>query len=253
MKVAVVTPYHREPEDWLRRCHESVRAQRHPCTHILVADGRPNPLVESFDVQHIRLPRPHGDYGDTPRALGALSAIAQGFEAIAFLDADNWYKPGHIASLVALHEETGAAVCTAVREFRRLDGSVLGVCPYSDGELFVDTSCFFLTAAAFAVVPELALMPKPLHTIGDRVLLYHIKRLGLPRAHSWRATLCYRGTSNFEYELFGEMPPPEAAKTRSEVGEALRWAAANGWPDLSCRTTVEHLKSVRPRILVEPD
>ena len=39
MQVAVVTPYCDEPIEWLTQCHESVKRQRHPATHILVGDG----------------------------------------------------------------------------------------------------------------------------------------------------------------------------------------------------------------------
>ena len=149
MKIAVVTPYHGEPAEWLRLCHGSVRGQTTACRHIMVADGRPDPLVDSFDADHIVLPDGHANYGDTPRAIGAMSAIGRGFDAIAFLDADNWYKPRHIESLIALHRETGAEVCTSGREIRRVDGSFLTVCPFSDGDLFVDTSCYLFTRGAF--------------------------------------------------------------------------------------------------------
>jgi len=77
MKIAVITPYCGEPNDWLAECHESVKRQTHPTTHILVADGQPIDLVSSFDAQHIILPITHRDYGDTPRALGSLSAARQ--------------------------------------------------------------------------------------------------------------------------------------------------------------------------------
>ena len=227
--------------------------QSYPCTHIMVADGHPNPLVERLNVQHIRSAQAHGDYGDTPRAIGSLSAIGQGFDAIAYLDADNWYKPNHIESLVALQRESGADVCTSVREFRRLDGSLLGVCPFSDGDLFVDVSCFFLTRKAFPVAVHWAFIPPQLHCIDDRVILLRIKELGLTRAHSWRATLCYRGSAHFEYNLFGEEPPPDAAKDRGEVLEALQWADANGWPDLWCNASGEQLMMNRRRVVVEPD
>src|SRR3990172_6396080 len=96
MRVAVITPYYKAREDWLTRCHESVRAQTHPATHILVADGTPESYVDGWEAQHIVLMKNHGDFGDTPRAVGSVSAIGQGFDAIAYLDADNWYAPEHI-------------------------------------------------------------------------------------------------------------------------------------------------------------
>ena len=56
MKVAVVTPYYKVPPDWLGRCLESVRDQTYPSTHILVADGLAQDVIDTFDVQQIDLP-----------------------------------------------------------------------------------------------------------------------------------------------------------------------------------------------------
>jgi glycosyltransferase involved in cell wall biosynthesis len=100
MKVAVVTPYYREPIEKLRRCHDSVMAQTRACTHFMVADGFARDEIDDWDVQHIRLPLGHADFGNTPRCLGALSALNQGFDGFAYLDADNWYHPEHAESLV---------------------------------------------------------------------------------------------------------------------------------------------------------
>jgi hypothetical protein len=42
MRVAVITPYFKEPLEQLRRCHESVANQTHGETvHFMVADGHP--------------------------------------------------------------------------------------------------------------------------------------------------------------------------------------------------------------------
>tara|TARA_B100000674_G_C37112518_1_gene589639 strand:- start:173 stop:316 length:144 start_codon:yes stop_codon:yes gene_type:complete len=45
------------------------------------------------------LPSSHGDNGNTPWGVEALMALAEGYQLVAFLDADNWYHEGHIASL----------------------------------------------------------------------------------------------------------------------------------------------------------
>jgi glycosyltransferase involved in cell wall biosynthesis len=149
MKVAVVTPYYETPIDWLGQCHRSVKAQTHPCTHFLVSDGKPEEVVEHYDAHHVRLPGPHQDVGNTGRAIGAILAQRQGFDAICFLDADNWYRPDHVASLVALQRRTGAAVCSSSRMIHHLDGALLGACKEVDGEVFVDTNCLLLTRPAF--------------------------------------------------------------------------------------------------------
>src|SRR5207244_1055632 len=97
------------------------------------------------DVQVLRLPQPHRDYGNTPRAIGSASAIAQEFDAIAYVDSDNWYEPDHLERMVELQLQTGAAVCSCARALHDLDGQMLGLCPEVDGETFVDTNCLFLT------------------------------------------------------------------------------------------------------------
>jgi glycosyltransferase involved in cell wall biosynthesis len=220
MKVAVITPYYKTPDDWLLKCHQSVKAQTHPCTHVLVADGRPQPVADTLDAQHLSLPVNIGDYGDTPRGMGSLLAISQGFDAIAYLDADNWYSPEHIATMVALHRKSGAAVITSARNLHRLDGTLIGLCSDTDGENFVDTSCYFLTRVAFSIVPVWWMMEPWMHAVDDRVVLMQIKQAGLTRAHSSQATVAYRTAFKFHYERFGEAPPP-GTKTGQEISVAL--------------------------------
>ena len=84
MRVAVITPYFREPDAILRQCHASVRGQTHPCTHFLIADGHPNPLFSNDGATvHIALPKPNADNGNTPRAIGGILADQYGFDAVA--------------------------------------------------------------------------------------------------------------------------------------------------------------------------
>lgn len=232
LKVAVVTPYYQESQDWLIRCHESVANQSYPCTHIMVADGYPNDLVTRWDVLHIPLPRRHKDYGDTPRAIGSLSAISLGFDAIAYLDADNWYYPDHITSLVELHQKTGAAVCSSARHFYRTDGSLVGLCLNCDGKTFVDTSCLLLSQTAFSIVPMWTLMPNYAHAIDDRVMWYYITQAGLSCAHTGKPTVAYRMGNHGFYRSFGEEPPPDVTKDGSDIQAALKMWEDRGGPSL---------------------
>lgn len=228
LRVAVVTPYHREEEHLLAAAHASVVAQTHPCTHILVADGHPSPAVAGFAAQHIVLPVSHGDYGDTPRAVGSFSAVGQGFDAITYLDADNWYAVDHVESMIALSQRTGASVCVAARSLHRLDGSLLDAHGEpSDGATHVDTNCLFLTSAAFRVLPLWALVPRALHPIDDRIVWAAILALGL-RVARWNApTVHYRTAFRIHYEERGEAPPP-GAKGHEHVRAAMAW-----WKGLS--------------------
>lgn len=208
MKVAVITPYYREPLEILLQCHESVVSQTHPCTHYLVADGYPNEAVEELDVMHVSLPVAHDDNGNTPRAIGSLSAINQGFDAIAYLDADNWYRSDHIESLVDLHRQTGATVCVSGRSIHRMDGSILMASDPDDCNDFFDTSCLLLTRRAFSLAPFWALMPRVLSGICDRIFWQAIVKLGCSWRSTNKATMAFRSQYRYHYLLKNEIPPP---------------------------------------------
>ncbi|MGE4218810.1 MAG: glycosyltransferase family 2 protein [Alphaproteobacteria bacterium] len=223
MKVAVVTPYFREAGGILRACHASVAGQTHPCTHFMIADGHPAAEVEAWPIQHFVLARSHDDNGNTPRCIGALSAMNQGFEAIAFLDADNWYEADHIAGLVALHQQTGAAICTAGRSLRRLDGTVLVAHDdWSDGDRMADTNCVLLTREAFRLLPVWALMPKQLSPVCDRVFWTAVRRSNLSRAHLDRPSVAFRTQYAQHYRQRGEAAP-DNAKEAEATDHAIRW------------------------------
>ncbi len=223
MKVAVITPYFRETPAILQACHASVARQTHPCTHILVADGFPMPEVDTWPAQHLLLACSHDDNGNTPRCIGALSAMNQGFDAVAFLDADNWYETDHIAGLVALQARSGAAVCTAGRSLRRLDGTVLAAHDdWSDGDEASDTSCLMLMREAFHLLPVWALMPKALSPVCDRVFWTAMRCSNLSRAHLDRPTVAFRTQYALHYRLRGEAAPPDA-KEADVTDHAIRW------------------------------
>jgi hypothetical protein len=221
LKVAVVTPYFETNPQWIRECHDSVLSQNYPCTHLLVGDGASDEAIDDWSAIHLKLPRNLGDYGDTPRALGSIYAAGLGFDAIAYLDADNWYLPWHIQSLVKLHQSSGAAVCTSGRVLHALDGACLGVDPDVDGENFVDTSCMLFTREAFDVFPVWAAMSPQFHAIDDRVVWAEVLDRRLTRAHSALPSAAYRTGFQFHYERFGQTPPDEA-KTGGDVLEMMR-------------------------------
>lgn len=210
MRVAVITPHYREPREWFQQCLDSVRDQTYPCTHIIVNDGADRGVENSDRVQVFDLPVSHNDVGDAARSIGSVSAIVQGFDAIAWLDGDNWYEPEHIESLVDLHKKTGAAIVTSNRTLNHFDGRVLGPCPESDGVNFHDTSTYLVTRAGFRIVAEWFLMDPELHPGGDRIIWRRVKELGISHAHSGLATLRYRTPYRVHYEYYGFDVPPGA-------------------------------------------
>jgi hypothetical protein len=215
LRVAIVTPYCVERDDILGLCLSSVRDQQYrQCRHFLVADGFPRQLVEAADVQHIILPCAHRDNGNLARCVGSLAAAAEGFDAVAFLDADNWYREDHIARLLDLHQQTGAPVCTAGRTIHRLDGSFMYVdTAASDGDKFIDTSCLCIFRPAFDLLPLWGLMPARFGPICDRVMWTAVRSRKVKTAHSAEPTVAFRSQYACDYILCGETPPPGAKQS----------------------------------------
>lgn len=223
-RVAVITPYYREPLAMLRQCHESVRAPRHiEVVHFLVADGHPQAQIDGWKARHVKLPVAHGDNGNTPRAVGSLLAAAEGFDFIAYLDADNWYHPGHLESLVELHETSGADVCCAQRTYHRADGSALPLTERSeDSGQHVDTSGLLLHRRAFPAASLWHRMPRALSPICDRVFLRGLKHLRHTLAHSGERSVAFRTQYASHYAAVKEAPPA-GAKTDDAIKPVLQY------------------------------
>jgi hypothetical protein len=216
MRIAVITPYYREALATVHRCHGSVLAQTVSCDHFLIADGYPRSEIASWRAIHLTLP-PHADYGNTPRLIGSASADSLGYDAIALLDADNWFEPIHLETLLALQLRSGASVVTCARRLiDATDLSVLGVCRESDGETFNDTNCYLLTRPAFALFRAWTMTDPRRGIVGegrvlaDRVFWHEIKRSRLPRVHSSAPTVNYTASWAANYRQFGKEPPSNA-------------------------------------------
>ena len=227
MRVAVITPYHKEDDETLRKCIESVAGQSYACTHILVADGFPRPAVVPGSVQHAVLPQEHGIGGDLPRGVGSIMAMKQGFDAMAYLDADNWFYPDHIKSLLALQRETAADVCIALRSMHRVDGSHMPRAQPPNQNAYFDTNCMFLMRSAFQVALVWATIPPQAAVIGDRIVSLAIRKHGFRIAKADHPTLAYRTGWAEDYIRAGEHPPPGAKPSVTPIG-----AAAAYWNDL---------------------
>lgn len=174
-RVAVVTPYYKEPDVELRRMLDSVAAQTTACHHFVVSDGFPNDLARRPGVTHIELGRGHGDNGNTPRYVGALVALAQGYDAVAFLDADNWLEPRHIERLVARQHETGAGAVFSLRNIYLPDGTkVLKEEDMDAKRLHADTSCMLITTACEFALHLWGQMPKEWGPVCDRVVFVEL-------------------------------------------------------------------------------
>lgn len=223
LKVAVVTPYYKERPEVLLKCHESVLGQTYSCKHFLVADGHPNQIFSNVP-NHIILPQANGDNGNTPRAIGGILADSYGYDAVAFLDADNWYEPTHIANLVAAYEHNGTPLVCSKRLFCDTEGRMMAITEESDsGESenarrHVDTSSWLVVRPAFALLSAW-LMPKVLSPLADRIFFrkaihdrYRITFLDT-------RTVVYRTRWVSHYRRAG-LPAPVGAKGLEEIDKA---------------------------------
>lgn len=256
MKIAVVTPYHTEPLDMLKRAHDSVMAQTHPCTHYMVADGHARAEINDWPVRHIALPVEHNNNGNTPRAIGSLDAIGDDFDAIAYLDADNWFDPDHIAGLVALHEETGADLVSSGRVIHAIDGSVLmhdG--EVGDGDRHADTSALLVFESAFSVIPIWSLMPDELGPNCDRVFFQAALKLQLRHEHLNHTSMHFTSRYGPHYRAAGLPVPPDAVGMAGmkESEDFIRRMTAMGCKDVMSRravSAVQKSKLARPITII---
>lgn len=191
MKPIVITAYYQEDRATLERCIESVRAQISPADHLLVADGHPQDWIDTMPVRHVRLDRAHRDYGNTPRVVGALMAVSEGYDGIGFLDADNWLEPEHIATCRDIAAGCPEADYLVARWIlRRPDGTAL---PLPDN-LFpdhVDTNCFFFRPGSFHFISHFSVMPQELSIVGDKVFNMAARAAGLVAAKLPHSTVNY--------------------------------------------------------------
>jgi cellulose synthase/poly-beta-1,6-N-acetylglucosamine synthase-like glycosyltransferase len=220
-RYAIITPYYKEDRFLIERCIASVRAQSIATEHIVVADGHPQTWIDGAGVRHLKLDRSHGDFGNTPRGIGALLAISEGYGGIGLLDADNWLEHDHVEACLAA-AQAEAAVCdyvVALRTFRRSDATIM---PVLEEQGHVDTNCYFFLRGAFCAIPHWAMMPKNLAPGGDRYFLAMMRSRPFVHAQMSRPTVNYLCGWESLYRSVGETPPP-GAKPNIDATKVQRW------------------------------
>ncbi len=240
MKVAIVTPYYKEPHEMIERCLRSVEAQDVPVTHFVVSDGHPQDWIDGQAVRHLRLGCSHGDFGNTPRSIGGILAASEGFDAIGFIDADNWLEPEHVSTCLRTAAAAGDALdyIVARRRLTRNDGSVMNILTRDDHDgSHVDTNCFFMLPGSFHTLGQWGVMPKPLSVIGDRIFVGSLRAQGLRTVRNEAVTVNYLCTWAHIFEALGEVPP-DYAKSSIDTRATQDWWNALDERD---RTIVDRL------------
>lgn len=223
-KYAIVTPYLGEEKKVIQQCCESVARQTIKADHFLIADGSSQDWIDDLDVRHIKLDMAHADYGNTPRTIGALLAISEGYSGIAFLDSDNWFEPDHIEMCITAASQSPCVdYVIAKRHIRRADGTLLNI-PDEPLSAHVDTNCLFFLPGSFHVIPHFALMPRRLSAVGDRLFFAALRAAKLVPAVVSKKTVNYRSTWQAHYRAAGELPPP-GTKPSKDVSPINAWIA----------------------------
>lgn len=219
MKICVVTPYYQENAAWLYQANASVRSQTIPARHIMVCDGAAPAQIPEFQGTHIVLQRNYRDYGNTPRLIGCYNAMAQEADAIAFLDADNWYYPDHLKGLADIAANARLDAVASARMLHRLDGTPMIKCPTVDGVNYIDTSCLLVFRPAFRHLIAWVLQGQALAAETDQFLWKMIRDAGTRMAFVDRPTVAYRTRHQVHYEQAREAPPPGAVLRTDLHGE----------------------------------
>jgi len=222
-KVAVITPYYKEPIDQMERCLLSVRQQTVAADHFLISDGHPQSWLDLTGVRHIRLGKSHGDYGNTPRGIGAQLAISEDYDAICFLDADNWYDKDHVqvclqAALSLTGQLQDCDYVVAKRRLVRPDLTVMYEGPDEPGH--IDTNSLFMLRGAFHLIPYWNLMPQNYSSIGDRLFRLVLLKNNLKEVTTNQITVNYYNLWASSYRNRGEQIP-DGAKQNVNVQPIL--------------------------------
>lgn len=220
-RVAVVTPYFRADQEKLQRCCESVSGQTLPCDHILVADGEPQPMPPGARVIHMVLPSNVGNSGASPRGFGAQYAFVQGYDAVAFLDADNWFDPEHVQAAVHLLEQGPFDVVYARRKIVFPDSEVL---PFEDPDdaagRHVDTNCYVFSKRAAFLASAWAMYPKEFGAGEDRYLKVIVDKYALRVGRLDVPTVWYETNWSKHYSLAKKQPVQPMRKPATWLGRS---------------------------------
>lgn len=206
---AIITPYFKETPEILKRCIDSVKHQSIKADHFLISDGYPQDWLDGAGVRHLRLGTAHNDLGNTPRGLGALLAISEGYKGIGFLDADNWYDPDHVEQGCTAANSIEGAQADFIAARRRIwlsDGTVTTV--GEDGD-HIDTNCYWLLEGSFPVVHHWLTMLPQVAAIGDRIFSRVVRAHLLAMNITKSETVNYVGSYEYYYRASGKTPPPD--------------------------------------------
>lgn len=211
---AIVTAYHHEPVDVIKRTISSVRSMKNcgfEVKHYIVCDGA-NLEFSDPNLIVINLPSSHNDFGDTPRLIGATLAIRDGCYGLMFLDADNMIYENHLQLTLEAHSKYEANLVVTMREMLTPDCEIINIKNKQEENLeHVDTGCFVFFRDAIFDVLEWIKIPAPMSVLGDRYFWNILKNTKkIKAAVVQEKTVGYTCLWEDIYLSAGLKPPPDA-------------------------------------------
>lgn len=214
-RYAVITAYNGEEFNIIKRCHDSVKKQIIPTDHIIICDGKHEKFLNHLDCRIIILDKNHGDYGNTPRSVGATLLICEKYDGFCFCDADNWLESDHVETCLNQAMNTfGEDHCDCIitaRIFRTPDEKILNI-PEDNIAGHVDTNCLFYFPGSYYTLITLALIPKELTIVGDRVYWTALRARNLNIACTNKKTVNYTTLWLSHYIMAHENVPTNTRK-----------------------------------------
>jgi hypothetical protein len=221
-KIAIVTPWNGYHAEWFAECRASVEAQTLKVDHVLVFDGvTASPgAFQAARQRLIQIPsKPgaglgHADTGNLARGIGGTLCAAENYDAVCFLDADNWIEPEHMEQLwcVSRTNPDPFSIVVARRIMHTLDGRAMYQEQAEHAAGHVDTNCMFFGRAAFRLLPVWTQIPAEMAHIGDQVFWKVARQwLGKDPPALVVPTVHYRTPYAAHYRAAG-LPAPEGAK-----------------------------------------
>jgi hypothetical protein len=224
MKIAVITPYLNESEEQLLRCYESVKSQQFDCDQFFVSDGSPKSFLDEIEgVKHVKLPVSSRDFGNTPRAIaGMLISNSDIYDAACYLDADNFFLPGHL-ELVTRNLKNFDIVCSKREFFCPAGRHLMGAYdPDEDANQHVDTNCIFISnhKGAFRELSFWGRIPREVSYSGDRIFFQYLVRERYSFKFLSERTVGYESRWRNHYVRAGVEPPGDA---RTGTMQPRKW------------------------------
>ena len=180
LSILIVTPVFIEDLKIIERCLNSIKKQNSIChiKHLLIFDGISRvDLPEDFETAYPntvfrRCTYNHDDYGDYIRRIGTRIAICKNYDALSYLDIDNYLSQSHVERVVEKFYKENKNIIISKRRIFSENGPIEN----EDKSNFFDTNTITFFGEAMKIGLLWGKYPKELSLIGDRIISKYITK-----------------------------------------------------------------------------